>query len=181
VTAPKLDAREAAPVEAARAPAPRSSDVAGSPGLEPRAVPEPEREVQPQPEPRVRVRRATVASERDARAAIEPSEPVAELALLKAARARARSEPARALELCVEHEQRFARGAFVQEREVIAIEALLASGRRGEAEQRAARFLERFAESAHARRVRALLVEAGAVDRGTKPSGVAHPAGQDPR
>ena len=104
-------------------------------------------------------------------------DPAAELALLKRAKAHARSAPQRALALVAEHEQRFANGALVQEREVIAIEALLAGGDRDAAEQRAARFFERFADSAHTRRVRALLGTPPAALSDTK-SGVApHPSG----
>jgi hypothetical protein len=104
-------------------------------------------------------------------------DPAAELALLKRAKAHARSAPQRALALVAEHEQRFANGSLVQEREVIAIEALLAGGDRDAAERRAARFFERFADSAHARRVRALLGTPPAALSDTK-SGVApHPSG----
>jgi hypothetical protein len=85
------------------------------------------------------------------------ADPGAELALLRRAKADARSAPAHALELVAEHESRFPNGVLVEEREVIAIEALLASGQRAASEARAARFFARFPNSAHARRVRALL------------------------
>lgn len=71
--------------------------------------------------------------------------------------AHAHSDPQRALALVAQHEQQFAQGALVQEREVIAIEALLAAGERSESEHRAAAFFTRFPESAHFRRLRALL------------------------
>jgi hypothetical protein len=81
----------------------------------------------------------------------------AELELLKRAKAYARSNPARALVLVAEHERRFSDGVLVQEREVIAIEALLAAGPRERGELRAARFFERFPGSVHRRRIEALL------------------------
>jgi hypothetical protein len=92
--------------------------------------------------------------------AVATGDPAAELALLKLARVNARSAPLRALSLIVEHERDFAQGTLVEEREVIAIEALLVSGQRVAAETRAALFGERFGNSAHARRVRVLLTAA---------------------
>src|SRR5262245_34729660 len=103
-----------------------------------------------------------------------PADPAAELALLKRAKADARSAPAHALALVAEHEQRFPNGVLVEEREVIAIEALLASGQRGAGEARAARFFTRFANSAHARRVHALLDDS-ASQSDTKSSAAPHP------
>jgi hypothetical protein len=92
---------------------------------------------------------------------VAPSEVRAELALLRPARARVRSAPARALELVAEHERLYPQGALIEEREVIAIEALLSSERAGDAAQRARSFFGRYARSAHARRVRGMLEEAG--------------------
>lgn len=94
---------------------------------------------------------------RSAAVAEAAADPGAELVLLRRAKADARSAPAHALELVAEHEQRFPNGVLVEEREVIAIEALLASGQRAASEARAARFFARFPNSAHARRVHALL------------------------
>ncbi len=87
-------------------------------------------------------------------------DPVAELALLKRARAAARSAPRRALVLVAEHAMRFPDGTFAQEREVIAVDALLASNDLAAARARAASFMQRFPGSAHARRIRELLSEA---------------------
>lgn len=81
----------------------------------------------------------------------------AELGLLRQARAALDSDPGRALSLCADHARMFARGALGQEREVIAIDALLRAGRLAEARERARLFNERFPASAHARRVAALL------------------------
>jgi hypothetical protein len=88
-----------------------------------------------------------------------PAGSLDELTLLQRARAHARSAPRRALALVAEHEAQFAGGMFVQEREVIAIEALLASNERATAQARAAAFMKRFPTSAHLRRVRAMLDE----------------------
>ena len=99
----------------------------------------------------------------------------AELALLRRAKAHARSEPSRALALVAEHERDHARGALVQEREVIAIEALLVAGQRSLAQQRATRFFARFPDSAHSRRIRTLLVES-ADDSDKKVTSPSHPS-----
>lgn len=94
------------------------------------------------------------------------TDPGAELVLLRRAKADARSAPAHALQLVAEHEQRFPNGVLVEEREVIAIEALLASRQRAASEARAARFFKRFPNSAHARRVHALLEDSGEAQHG---------------
>ena len=86
----------------------------------------------------------------------------AELALLQRARANVRYAPELALELAREHAARFHDGVLGEEREVIAIEALLVLHRRQEAEQRAQAFRQQFPESAHARRVRTLFARARA-------------------
>ncbi len=91
---------------------------------------------------------------------------LAELALLKRAKAHVRSAPERSLAYVDEHEQQFAAGSLVEEREVIAVEALLVAGREADGIARAERFFARFPQSAHARRVRALLAE---LTRGTNP------------
>jgi hypothetical protein len=82
--------------------------------------------------------------------------PREETQLLDRARAFLRNDAAAALELTREHERRFSRGLLVQEREVIAIDALLRAGQPTEAQHRAARFRERFPTSALSRRVDAL-------------------------
>ncbi len=81
------------------------------------------------------------------------SDPREETRLLDRARSLLRNDAAAALELAREHERRFPRGLLVQEREVIAIDALLRTGRRPYAHQRAARFRERFPTSALGHRV----------------------------
>ncbi len=87
----------------------------------------------------------------------EASDLAAEVALLHAAQDGLRGSPAEALARANEHARRFPRGALGQEREVIAIEALVKLGRREEARARAARFARTFPGSTHQRRVDALV------------------------
>ncbi len=80
-----------------------------------------------------------------------------EIALLQAARTALRDNPTAALALADRHAARFATGALAQEREVIAVEALLALNRREEAMERGQRFARDFPNSAHWTRIEALL------------------------
>jgi hypothetical protein len=68
--------------------------------------------------------------------------------------------PARAYALTDEHRRHYPRGLLSEERELLAIEALLALGRRPEAEGRAAQFSRRFPGSMHARKL-ALILRSG--------------------
>jgi len=83
----------------------------------------------------------------------------AELALLRTAQDALRADPARALDVAAEHTRRFGDGTLAQEREVVAIEALVALERRAEARTRAVRFTARWPRSAHARRLAVILGE----------------------
>jgi hypothetical protein len=83
--------------------------------------------------------------------------PEAELALLQRAQATLDHDASAALGLAEQHARLYPRGMFTQEREILAIEALLKLRQRPAALARARTFIERFPESAHARRVRALL------------------------
>ena len=56
-----------------------------------------------------------------------------------------------------DHARRFPNGALVQEREVMAIDALVRSGRRDDAEARARRFDVAYPRSGHRRRIDAVL------------------------
>ena len=92
----------------------------------------------------------------------KPSEDVveterAEIALLDAAQAALASNPAGALAKVDEHARRFPRGTLVQEREVLAIDALLRLSRRSDAEARAEAFRKSYPRSGHVRRIDALL------------------------
>jgi hypothetical protein len=73
--------------------------------------------------------------------------------LLGAAQAALAASPARSLSLVGEHARKFPRGLLVQEREVLAIEALSRLGRAQEASARAERFLAAFPRSAHRTKV----------------------------
>lgn len=85
------------------------------------------------------------------------SQPAAELALLRAAQGALQRRPARALELAGEHREQHPKGVFAQERELIAIEALMKLKQRRAAQARAEAFVAQFPGSAHRRRLRALL------------------------
>jgi hypothetical protein len=81
-----------------------------------------------------------------------PARP-SEAELLEQARAALKTEPARALQRANEHAARFPRGVLVQEREVLAIQALRKLGRSAEAERRAAAFAKAFPGSAFQRQL----------------------------
>jgi hypothetical protein len=80
-----------------------------------------------------------------------------ELQLLARAQAALDTDAGRALAITSDHERQFPHGALVQEREVIAIEALLRLGRRAEAAARAARFRRLYPTSVRERRIDVLL------------------------
>ena len=79
--------------------------------------------------------------------------------MLERAQDALKSRPREALALCDEHARAFPNGMLAQEREVIAIEALMKTGREQEARARAARFASRYPGSSHARRVDTLLAQ----------------------
>lgn len=79
--------------------------------------------------------------------------------LLAARRALLSANPTRALALTREHERRFAEGAMEEEREVIAMEALLRVGQTERAEARRARFNTRHPSSPYRSRVDALFAQ----------------------
>ena len=80
-----------------------------------------------------------------------------ESSILQRAQDALRGSPAEALALTELHRARFPGGALGQEREVLAITALLGLGRGAEARARAARFLTSFPTSAHRRRLEVLI------------------------
>ena len=85
------------------------------------------------------------------------TDPEAELALIREAQDALRASPARALSLTDAHRRRFGDGTLAQEREVVAIDALVRLGRRDEARARAAALHRRWPRSAHGRRVDVLV------------------------
>jgi hypothetical protein len=86
-----------------------------------------------------------------------PDDPEAEVALLQRAQGSLEADPAQTLSLCAEHARRFPRGLLAQEREVLAIEALVSTGRIGDARARADRFGAAYPSSTHLRRIHAVL------------------------
>jgi hypothetical protein len=85
------------------------------------------------------------------------SNPEAEAAILRDAQDALRSDPGHALDLCKDHERRFAGGMLAQEREVIAIHALVRLGEMQKANARAQKFASTYPHSSHLQRIRALL------------------------
>jgi hypothetical protein len=83
--------------------------------------------------------------------------PETELALVTRARGMVATNPGGALQALDAHRSRFPHGNFEQEREVLAIEALVRLGRRDEARARARAFDVAFPQSAHRRRIGTLL------------------------
>lgn len=92
-----------------------------------------------------------------ARAASPASTLAEEARLLERARAELDARPARALQILREHERRFPHGLLDAEHEVIAVEALVRSGRREEARRRVERALARQPDGLYAERMRRAL------------------------
>ncbi len=111
-----------------------------------RALPVPAQPTPPQPVP-------TFGSE----ASTAPIPAESEVKLLSRAQAALAANPSQALSIAGEHEHRFPSGTFVQEREVIVIQALVRLGRTLEARARAEHFHTLFPGSAHGRRVDVLV------------------------
>jgi hypothetical protein len=82
---------------------------------------------------------------------------VTEVELVQRAQRALAGAPALALAAAEEHRRRFPGGALAQEREVIAVSALVGLGRRDEARARATRFVEGYPGSVHRRGVEALV------------------------
>jgi hypothetical protein len=76
-----------------------------------------------------------------------------EVMMLDQARAALGADPSRALALTIEHARRFPRGMLAQEREFIAINALVNMGRQSEARARAESFAAHFPGSVHRGRI----------------------------
>ncbi|MBX3212716.1 MAG: hypothetical protein KF850_11830 [Labilithrix sp.] len=130
-------------------PAPQRSPVVAAPG--PPREPEPrlagpaiatlspaDLPTAPAPPPSAKTARATAsATEGD------------EIALLARAHDALRDDPARSLALCREHEARFPGGHFAQEREAVAVEALVYLGQKDDAARRWSEFQRRYPSSSH--------------------------------
>jgi hypothetical protein len=85
-----------------------------------------------------------------------------ELRLLARAQKALAIDPAFALTLAHEHRRRFPTGSMDQEREVIAVNALVNLGRTAEARERAERFARDHAGSAYTARMQSILARAAA-------------------
>jgi hypothetical protein len=111
----------------------------------------------PRPKRVERAQRVAPVSEELAPASA--ASPLEELALLRRARRALAHDPLLTLSLADEHATQFLAGTFVEEREVLAVEALVALDRRAEAEQRAAQFRSTHPTSLHLRRIDVVLSE----------------------
>jgi hypothetical protein len=80
-----------------------------------------------------------------------------ELELLTRARRVLLTAPVRALALADEHERSYPAGAFVQERELLAIDALERLGRKAEAAVRSQRFFVSYPKSAYRKRIEVII------------------------
>ncbi len=127
---PEVSEAEPAATEAPLAPAPQRTIKVTKPS-KPAATSEPE------PEPKT-----------------PPPDP---LAPLEKARAVVKSQPSKALAIVAQHRKDFPRGPMVQEREVIAIEALVNSGQKAAAKARAERFKQHYKSSIHLRHIELLI------------------------
>lgn len=109
--------------------------------------------VEPAPSPSRPIIPIPAARRRDRADPAMTMDPKAEAALLQQAKDALLAEPGRALQLCEAHARRFAAGVLGQEREVIAIEALVGMGQLEQARERARRFRDSHPGSTHLRRI----------------------------
>jgi hypothetical protein len=171
---PVVSPIERTPAEVERAPVdePAAPPSIAPPPVTPRALPRP----RPRRTSTVSRRAAVVASASPApvdptsvlpateRAPPEPTPAEAappppasvEARRLLEARALVSSDPAGALELIALHEEQFPSSRLAQERELIAVDALIRRGRLGEARARLHAFRQHYPGSAHSRRLEAL-------------------------
>jgi hypothetical protein len=101
-----------------------------------------------------------------------------EIQLLQRAQDALGSSPSKALDLVNRHVTRFPRATLGQEREVIAIDALVRLGRVGEARTRAAAFAAQFPTSAHLRRLATIIPSTGIDSEVHKDPTLPAPTGQ---
>ncbi|MDH5671834.1 MAG: hypothetical protein OEZ06_06765 [Myxococcales bacterium] len=153
--------RDATFPAAAETPAPPTALQAAVPKLpEPEptlAAPEPTQAQVPEPAEIEPARAELQKRTRPARRPAPPPDPAAELALLEQAQRAMASSPGRTLSLAQEHKKLYRHGQFQQEREMLAIEALLRLGEQRNAELRGRRFEKAFPRSSHVPRLRQLL------------------------
>jgi hypothetical protein len=134
-----------------------------APRFEPAKAPRPgapARLERPAPLPNVTASAAEpAATEPTAAGSLEPiaRDQESESSILKRALDALRGDPAQALAITDLHVARYPGGALAQEREVLAVSALLGMGRRAEARARATRFLASFPTSVHRGRLEVLI------------------------
>jgi hypothetical protein len=129
-----------------------------SPAITPKATrsrPEPARGALRRAAPRAEAPRANIDGNP------EFSAPPSEIDLIDRAERAVATRPDEAKLWLQEHERRFSDGAFVEEREVIFIEAAVRAGDGTEARWRAARFYARFAATPYRARIEGFLRGAG--------------------
>lgn len=139
----------------AEPPAPAPTEVSLAPAPPPSPSPSPlppNDEALPAAPPTASAPRSPAPS---ARAPV--SHPSTEEDLLARARERLQSSPAAALSIAEEHARLYPRGQLVQEREVIAIDALARLGRPAEAQARGQRFLAAYPRSIFRTKVEQIL------------------------
>ncbi|HKP62870.1 MAG TPA: hypothetical protein VJV78_39315 [Polyangiales bacterium] len=135
------------------APSPAPLPVAPQPTIASAQVPEPPQPTAAMPPARQYPRRTSPPP----KAATLQADPKAELELLAEAQRALERDPRTALSRTERHAELYPQGLFVQEREMIAIRALLKLKQRNAALTRAADFLARYPTSPHARQLRPLL------------------------
>lgn len=138
-------------VTATTAPAGTTVEMLRADILDPPREPPP---APPRAEPKVAMAAATQSTAEPAPAV--SSEQETEVQLLQRAQGALGGNPGRALALAEEHLKRYPGGKLAQEREMIAVAALVGLGRSAEAHARATAFLQAFPSSAHRRRVESL-------------------------
>jgi hypothetical protein len=144
--APKLERVVSAPV-APPPPAVVAEPIIEAPVVEP---------VPPLPDEPVKIARP--APRPVARPAPPPEPKLTEVELLEKAMAAMKGDDAKqALALTARHQAEFASGALIQEREMLAIEALVKLGRGGDARLKADDFRKRYPTSSHLLRLDALV------------------------
>lgn len=142
-------------------PAKPSTSVSGEHAIRPEPAskltpPDPSPEPAPPLETDVAARPSSAPAKAPPAVAVEgPSE----LDLLREAQRLQAGEPAAALAVVARHQRLFPSGILAQEREMVAIEALMRLGRRDAARARAATFLRQYPGSVHAVRIRELIGE----------------------
>jgi hypothetical protein len=160
--APRGEPQPAAPVEPAR----EALEPASGAQIEASELEVPPAETrEPALKPPTRRERATSRRERtrahqparhtrDSRVVAAEQSIPSEVELLRKARAALAGRPREAFALTEQHRQHYARGTFVQERDALAIEALLRAGELDMARDLARRFVRDYPSSPHAHRFR---------------------------